>query len=148
MNKLILSFIALLIFINGNAQENTVNKGKEQPNHEQRIERRINKLNEITGGLSDAQKLRIKAILEEHDRQARADNQKFQGDKEKLKEARRKRRANADARLKEVLSAEQYEKVLAHRNEMRKKHQQKNPNRKSEISIRKSNDDDNDEIFD
>jgi hypothetical protein len=141
MNKLILSFIALIIFINANAQVKAVNKSKEQPNHEQRIERRINKLNEITGGLSDAQKLRIKAILEEHDKQAQEDNQKFQGDKEKLKEARRTRRANADARLKEVLTAEQYEKVLSHRKEMHKKHQQ-NSNKL------KSKDDDKDEIFD
>jgi hypothetical protein len=37
MNKLILSFIALIIFINANAQEKVVNKSKEQPNHEQRI---------------------------------------------------------------------------------------------------------------
>ncbi|MFN7012776.1 MAG: hypothetical protein ACK4ON_00740 [Bacteroidia bacterium] len=121
MKKIILSLLAAITFITVNAQEKQAPKGKVNASSEQHIEKRLNKLNEVTGGLSDEQKVRVKAILEEHTKQAEADRQKFAGDKEKMKEAQKKRRANSDARLKEVLSPEQYEKVMAHRKEMREK---------------------------
>lgn len=121
MKNIILSLLTVFAFVTVNAQEKQAPKGKAQASPEQRIERRVNKLNEISGGLSDAQKTRVKAILEEHVKQAEADRQKFAGDKEKMKEAQKNRRANSDARLKEVLSTEQYEKVMAYRNQMKEK---------------------------
>ncbi len=141
MKKIILSLLTVFAFVTINAQEKPAPKGKAQANPEQRIERRLNKLNEVSGGLSDAQKIRVKAILEEHDKQAEQDRQKFAGDKEKLKEAHKNRRANSDARLKEVLSPEQYEKVMAHRKEMREK-------RKHTGADKIENHEDKDEIYD
>lgn len=126
MKKLILSLLAVITIISVNAQEKQAPKGKAQASPEQRVERRVNKLNEVSGGLSDAQKISVKAVLEEHDKQAEADRQKFAGDKEKMKEAQKNRRANSDARLKEVLSPEQFQKVMTHRKDMQQKHQQNN----------------------
>ncbi len=71
-----------------------------------------------------------------------------------MKEAQKKRRANSDARLKEVLSPEQYEKVMAHRKDMQQKHHQNKGGKgqekdkkggKKESSV---SDNDRDEIYD
>jgi Skp family chaperone for outer membrane proteins len=158
MKNIILSLLTVFAFVTINAQEKPAPKGKAQVSPEQRVERRLNKLNEVSGGLSDAQKVRVKAILEEHDKQAEADRQKFAGDKEKMKEAQKNRRANSDARLKEVLSPEQYEKVMAHRKEMQQKHQQnkggkgqgqgQGQGKKAGKNVPKPADDDKDEIYD
>jgi hypothetical protein len=156
MKNIILSLLTVFAFVTVNAQEKQTPKGKAQAIPEQRVERRINKLNEVSGGLSEAQKTRVKAILEEHDKQAEADKQKFAGDKEKMKEAQKNRRANSDARLKEVLSPEQYEKVMAHRKDMQQKHHQNKGGKgqgkgkekkggKTESSV---SDNDRDEIYD
>lgn len=154
MKSIILSLLMVFALVTVNAQEKQTPKGKAQASPEQRVERRLNKLNEVSGGLSDAQKVRVKAILEEHDKQAEADRQKFAGDKEKMKEAQKNRRANSDARLKEVLSPEQYEKVMAHRKEMQQKHQQNKGGKgqgqgKKAVKIEpKTTDEDKDEIYD
>lgn len=142
MKKIIFLLFTAIMFITVNAQQNQGAKPKTQTTSEQRIERRLNKLNEVTGGLNESQKLRVRAILEEHDKQAEADRQKFAGDKEKLKEAHKNRRANADARLEEVLTPEQYEKVMAHRKEMIEK--------RKATGAEKANQqpDDKDEIYD
>lgn len=142
MKKIIFLLFTAIMFITVNAQQKQGAKPKTQTTSEQRIERRLNKLNEVTGGLNESQKLRVRAILEEHDKQAEADRQKFAGDKEKLKEAHKNRRANADARLKEVLTPEQYEKVMAHRKEMIEK--------RKATGAEKANQqpDDKDEIYD
>jgi len=157
MKNIILSLLTVFAFVTVNAQEKQAPKGKAQASPEQRVERRINKLNEVSGGLSEAQKTRVKAILEEHDKQAEADKQKFAGDKEKMKEAQKNRRANSDTRLKEVLSPEQYEKVMSHRKDMQQKRQQNKGGKgkakgkdkkgvKTESSV--TTDDDRDEIYD
>lgn len=157
MKNIILSLLTVFAFVTVNAQEKQAPKSKAQVSPEQRIERRLNKLNEVSGGLSDAQKTRVKAILEEHDKQAEADRQKFAGDKEKMKEAQKNRRANSDARLKEVLSPEQYEKVMSHRKDMQQKRQQNKGGKgdtngkakkggKTESSV--TTDDEKDEIYD
>lgn len=90
MKKLILSILAVLTFFTVNAQGKQAPKGKAQASPEQRVERRVNKINEVTGGLSDAQKVRVKAIFEELDKQAEADRQKFAGDKEKNERSSKK----------------------------------------------------------
>ncbi|MFN4234194.1 MAG: hypothetical protein ACK4IK_05250 [Bacteroidia bacterium] len=152
MKKLILSLFALITMINVNAQKAQPNNGKKPLSQEERIERRLNKINEVSGGLTDAQKTRVKAILAEHDKQAEADRQKFAGDKEKMKEAAKNRRANSDARLKEVLSPDQYEKVMAHRKEMMQKRQQNKQGKANKEQKGKKEsvpaDDSNDELYD
>lgn len=142
MKKYVLLMFSVILIIAANAQQKQGPNPKPQATPEQRIERRLNKLNEVTGGLNDAQKVRVKAILEEHDKQAEQDRQKFAGDKEKLKEAQKNRRANADARLKEVLTPEQYEKVMAHRKEMREKRKATGADKSNQLQ------DDKDEIYD
>lgn len=58
-----------------------------------------------------------------------------------MKEARKKRIANADAHLKEVLSPEQFDKVMAHRKEMIEKRKATGADKS------KNNQEDNDDIY-
>ena len=144
MKNLISLALVMLVITNLYTQQQQANDNKRL-SPEQRIENRLNKFNEITGGLSDEQKEKIKAILEDNHKQAKAIRQKFAGDKEKMHEAQKKLRANFDTHLKEILSQEQYEKVIAYRKEMRQKHQQQNNGSKSETTPL---DDSRDEIYD
>jgi hypothetical protein len=131
MKKLILSCIAGAMFVSVNslllqAQNQAkqtkpeVKSEKAKLTPEQRAEKQTEHFTKWLN-LTDGQVPKVKMILLERAQTADKDFERCKGDKDCLRLARRDRNAVADKRLKEVLSPEQYAKLLEKRKEAKEK---------------------------
>lgn len=100
-----------------NVKTGAKNPAKVEAKKQQHIETRLNKLNEITGGLSEDQKVKLKALFEKN----QAERAKYQGKtKEEVKEGMKMYRKEHKAEFKAIFTKEQLEKIKAFRKENHK----------------------------
>lgn len=118
---------------------------------EERSERATQKVSEVAG-LNEEQKKKVKQIMLDRERQREADRKKFQADKEAHKKAAMNNRRASDERLKQVLTPEQYQKVMSHRQEVKAKHKMKREQHgdkhkmKTKSEVKEEDSDDLDEL--
>lgn len=100
-----------------NVKEGVKNPAKIEAKKQQHTETRLNKLNEITGGLSEDQKVKLKAFFETN----QAERAKHQGKtKEEVKEAMKAYHKEHKGEFKAIFTKEQLEKIKAFRKENQK----------------------------
>lgn len=113
MKKLMFLTLASILFVGSmfaqEVQDGSMSRNRGPVNREQRMKMRVERFNQQLN-LSDEQKQKIEAVFTEEESQRSKMREQQTGDREQMRSGFEKMRTERDAKMKEILTSDQFAK--------------------------------------